>query len=96
MVSCPTYVVRRELLFRSLCTVAYVSAAGSTTRGFCGRLGRPVRGVVTSGPCVARMADSYTDTKKPHAIVFNPIVGVVAAVSGIAFVFAGSRKIGAV
>ncbi len=32
------------------------------------------------------------DTKKPHTIVLNPIVGVVAALSGIALVFAGSRK----
>ncbi|AWM37331.1 hypothetical protein GobsT_47120 [Gemmata obscuriglobus] len=36
------------------------------------------------------------DTKKPHTIVLNPIVGVVAAVAGIALVFAGSRKTGAV
>ncbi|MDY3553321.1 DUF3185 domain-containing protein [Gemmata sp. JC717] len=36
------------------------------------------------------------DTKKPHTIILNPIVGVVAAVAGIALVFAGSRKTGAV
>lgn len=36
------------------------------------------------------------DTKKPHTIILNPIVGVVAAVAGIALVFAGSRKTSAV
>ncbi|MBP3959503.1 DUF3185 domain-containing protein [Gemmata sp. G18] len=36
------------------------------------------------------------DTKKPHTIVLNPIVGVVAAVAGIALVFAGGRKTGTV
>ncbi|HEY1188049.1 MAG TPA: DUF3185 domain-containing protein [Gemmata sp.] len=36
------------------------------------------------------------DTKKPHTIILNPIVGVVAAVAGIALVFAGNRKASAV
>ena len=36
------------------------------------------------------------DTKKPHTIILNPIVGVVAAVAGIALVFAGGRKTGTV
>ena len=32
------------------------------------------------------------DTKKPHTIVLNPIVGIVATVAGIALMIAGSRK----
>ncbi|OWK39846.1 DUF308 domain-containing protein [Fimbriiglobus ruber] len=31
------------------------------------------------------------DYQKPHTIVFNPIVGVVATVAGIAMVFASRR-----
>ncbi len=31
------------------------------------------------------------DYQKPHTIVLNPIVGVVAAVAGIAMIFAGRR-----
>jgi len=33
--------------------------------------------------------------QKPHTIVLNPIVGVVAVVAGIAMVFAGRRSGGA-
>ncbi len=36
------------------------------------------------------------DTKKPHTIILNPIVGVVATIAGIALVFAGNRKTSAV
>lgn len=32
------------------------------------------------------------DTKKPHTVVLNPIVGIVSAIAGVALVFAGSRK----
>ena len=32
------------------------------------------------------------DTKKPHTIILNPIVGVVATIAGIVLVFAGGRK----
>ena len=32
------------------------------------------------------------DTKKPHTIILNPIVSVVAAIAGVALVFASSRK----
>ncbi|OWK43058.1 DUF308 domain-containing protein [Fimbriiglobus ruber] len=31
------------------------------------------------------------DYQKPHTLVFNPIVGIVATVAGIALVFAGRR-----
>ena len=36
------------------------------------------------------------DTKKPHTIILNPIVGVVAAIAGVGLVFASSRKGGTV
>jgi uncharacterized membrane protein HdeD (DUF308 family) len=36
------------------------------------------------------------DYQKPHTIILNPIVGVVATIAGIAMVFAGSRKTSAV
>jgi uncharacterized membrane protein HdeD (DUF308 family) len=36
------------------------------------------------------------DYQKPHTIILNPIVGVVATIAGIALVFAGSRKTSAV
>jgi hypothetical protein len=32
------------------------------------------------------------DYQKPHTIVFNPIVGVVATVAGLAMVFASRRS----
>ncbi len=32
------------------------------------------------------------DTKKPHTIILNPIVGIVATVAGIALMIVGSRK----
>jgi hypothetical protein len=35
------------------------------------------------------------DYQKPHTLVFNPIVGVVATIAGIALVFAGNRRTGA-
>lgn len=31
------------------------------------------------------------DYQKPHTIVLNPIVGIVAAVAGVAILFAGRR-----
>jgi hypothetical protein len=31
------------------------------------------------------------DVQKPHTIVFNPIVGIVAVVAGVVMVVAGSR-----
>ena len=34
------------------------------------------------------------DYQKPHTIILNPIVGVVATLAGIALVFAGSRRTG--
>jgi uncharacterized membrane protein HdeD (DUF308 family) len=36
------------------------------------------------------------DYQKPHTIILNPIVGVVATIAGIALVFAGSRRTGTV
>lgn len=41
-----------------------------------------------------RVADAgffAIDVKKPHTIVLNPIVGVVAVVAGVAILFAGRR-----
>ena len=32
------------------------------------------------------------DVQKPHTIILNPLVGVVAAVAGVALVFAGGRR----
>ncbi|OWK42150.1 DUF3185 family protein [Fimbriiglobus ruber] len=33
------------------------------------------------------------DVQKPHTIVFNPIVGVVATVAGIAMIFASTKTV---
>ena len=41
-----------------------------------------------------RVADAgffAIDVKKPHTIVLNPIVGIVAVVAGVAILFAGRR-----
>ena len=32
------------------------------------------------------------DVQKPHTIIFNPLVGVVAAVAGVAMILADRRK----
>jgi len=31
------------------------------------------------------------DFQRPHTIVLNPMVGIVAAIAGVAIIFAGSR-----
>jgi uncharacterized membrane protein YidH (DUF202 family) len=33
------------------------------------------------------------DYKKPHTVVLNPIVGVVAVLAGVAMLFAGRRTV---
>jgi hypothetical protein len=42
-----------------------------------------------------RVADAgffVVDVKKPHTIVLNPIVGIVAIAGGVACLFAGSSR----
>ena len=36
------------------------------------------------------------DYQKPHTLILNPNIGVVATIAGIAMVFAGNRKTGTV